>query len=47
MANMYNPKYFPEPEKFNPERWNAKVGDDGLDLHAFLPFSAGPQNCIG
>jgi cytochrome P450 len=44
---MYNAKYFPEPDRFNPDRWNLKEGSEALDLHAFLPFSAGPHNCIG
>jgi cytochrome P450 len=44
---MYNAKYFPEPEKFDPERWNVKIGEETQDPHVFLPFSAGPHNCIG
>ena len=41
-----NPKYFSEPEKFSIERWQ----DDSLKKlgpHVFIPFSAGPRNCIG
>jgi cytochrome P450 family 9 len=44
---MNNPKYFPEPEKFNPDRWNDRTGDNSLEPYVFLPFSAGPHNCIG
>ncbi|TVY34702.1 Benzoate 4-monooxygenase [Lachnellula occidentalis] len=36
---------FPDPEKFNPERW---LGDDAKDLQAaFITFSAGARGCIG
>nr|DAB41768.1 TPA_inf: cytochrome P450 CYP405A14 [Calycopis cecrops] len=40
---MYaDPKIFPEPEKYNPERF---LGT--MHTFAFVPFSAGPRNCIG
>ncbi|RZC32091.1 cytochrome P450 CYP4BN11, partial [Asbolus verrucosus] len=38
-----NPKVFPEPETFNPNRFESI---DGRAPFAFLPFSAGPRNCI-
>ena len=41
-AVAYDEKYWTEPEKFNPERWKGKI-----DPSAFLPFLAGPRNCIG
>lgn len=44
-ALAFDSKYFEEPEKFKPERWQ-KV-DPKLDPYAFIPFSAGPRNCIG
>ncbi|MDZ8258128.1 cytochrome P450 [Nostoc sp. ChiQUE01b] len=41
-----NPEFFPEPEKFNPSRW-----EDGLakriPLGAYFPFSLGERSCIG
>jgi cytochrome P450 len=40
-----DPKVFPEPETFRPERW---LGDDAKDLQAaFITFSAGARGCIG
>lgn len=37
-----NPAAFPEPERFDPERF-----DNGNESAAMLPFGAGPRHCIG
>jgi cytochrome P450 len=46
-----HPKYWKDPEAFQPERWLQKDGDNDDFLSqirfAFVPFSAGGRNCIG
>ncbi|XP_049788034.1 cytochrome P450 6k1-like [Schistocerca cancellata] len=39
-----DPVFFPDPERFDPERFSKK-----LKIHpwAYLPFGDGPRNCIG
>ncbi|EQB52514.1 cytochrome P450 [Colletotrichum gloeosporioides Cg-14] len=40
-----NPAFFPEPERYAPERW---LSDKAKDAQAsFMPFSAGARGCIG
>jgi cytochrome P450 len=38
-----DPRFFPEPERFLPERWT----EDFSPGFAYLPFGAGPRVCIG
>lgn len=40
-----DPKVFPDPEQFKPERW---LGEDAKELQAaFISFSTGARGCIG
>ncbi|ODM89526.1 Cytochrome P450 3A40 [Orchesella cincta] len=45
-AIHYNEEYFPQPHKFQPERFLAE-NKDKLNSAAFLTFGTGPHNCIG
>lgn len=40
-----DPRWFPEPECFRPERFLA--GGAGVPRGAFMPFGAGPRVCLG
>ncbi|KFQ74500.1 Cytochrome P450 3A29, partial [Phaethon lepturus] len=42
----HDPAYWPEPEEFRPERFS-KDSRESVDPYTFLPFGAGPRNCIG
>jgi Cytochrome P450 len=42
----YDPRYFPDPLKFAPERWTPER-EVSLPRFAYFPFGGGPRRCIG
>lgn len=43
---MRDPDYFSNPNDFIPERF-AGESEEKINPFSFIPFSAGPRNCIG
>lgn len=41
-----NPRYYPEPLRFDPERWTA-AAREARPKFAYFPFGGGPRVCIG
>ncbi|XP_019872738.2 cytochrome P450 4C1-like [Aethina tumida] len=41
-----NPKYYPDPTRFDPERFSPEEIAK-RPQYTFLPFSGGPRNCLG
>ena len=48
-AMHHNPKYFPEPEKFKPERFlkTESESDNFAAQFSYIPFGGGQRQCIG
>jgi cytochrome P450 len=41
-------RFFPDPEKFEPERWSAEsLRQNPLPRFAYFPFGGGPRVCVG
>lgn len=41
-----DPRWWPEPDRFTPERWLVSDGRPPV-RHAYLPFGSGPRMCLG
>ncbi|KAN0066594.1 cytochrome P450 cyp2 [Thecaphora frezii] len=46
-ALHYSPDYWPQPNRYWPERFLEGSDAPPADLAAFMPFGTGPRNCIG
>ncbi len=42
----HDERYFPEPEKFDPERWTVEAREK-RPKHSYFPFGGGIRQCIG
>lgn len=45
-AMHFDPRWYPEPERFDPDRWADDQAKD-LPKGAFIPFGGGTRQCIG
>ena len=43
---QHDPQYFPNPEKFDPERFCDK-NKENIKPYTYMPFGVGPRVCIG
>lgn len=41
-----DPKYWPEPHKYNPDRF-LDANKNKITPFTFMPFGVGPRGCIG
>lgn len=46
MVVHHDPRWFPDPERFDPDRWLPGHAD-GLPKFAYFPFGGGSRRCIG
>lgn len=45
-AIQRDPKNFPDPDRFDPERFS-EANKNNIDPYTYLPFGLGPRKCIG
>nr|XP_012145773.1 PREDICTED: cytochrome P450 9e2-like [Megachile rotundata] len=43
---LHDPRFFPDPEKFDTERFSDK-NKDKIVPYSYIPFGVGPRQCIG
>lgn len=46
MVTHHDPRWYPEPERFDPDRWLPERGDS-VPKFAYIPFGGGARKCIG
>uniref|UniRef100_A0A336K519 CSON013221 protein n=1 Tax=Culicoides sonorensis TaxID=179676 RepID=A0A336K519_CULSO len=44
-AIQHDPEYFPDPDKFNPDRFDEN--SSSYNEYSYMPFGLGPRACIG
>ncbi|MFJ8209086.1 cytochrome P450 [Streptomyces sp. NPDC096033] len=42
-----DPRHYPQPAVFRPDRWTGRSPADPLPKYAFMPFGGGPRTCLG
>jgi len=42
-----DPRFFPQPDGFLPERWLAETFSETLPKWSYFPFGGGPHSCLG
>lgn len=45
-AGHMNPKYFPDPKRYDPERFSDE-NKQKIPSGVYMPFGDGPRNCVG
>nr|CAH0110992.1 unnamed protein product [Daphnia galeata] len=45
-ALHYDEEYYPDPYRFNPDRWDPE-SEIKPNPNVFMPFGMGPRNCVG
>ena len=45
--SLHDPSIYPQPERFNPERWLDAEGSANQNPKNYIGFGSGPHRCIG